>query len=101
MPRDMHKYDSCVSTLRRYGIRQNKAIAMFYCMTALGNARRIRKPLNFDAEYMDYVNSEENNDIIPAKSEPHSVKTEEQKEIEKLNMAIPLTHQRTDVCNPY
>ena len=88
MPRDLHKYDSCVSTLRRYGIRQNKAIAMLYCMSALSSARRIRESMNFDADYMEYENSRQNNDTIPAKSETHSAKTEEQKEIERLKAAL-------------
>ena len=96
MPRDLHKFESCVSTLRRYGIRQNKAIAMLYCMSALSTARRIRKPLNFDEDYMDYVNSEENGDIIPAKSEPQSVKTEEQKEIERLKAALHAAQRSAD-----
>lgn len=45
--------------LGKYGIKQNKAIAMLYCMLALSNARRRVNPNNLEADYMRVISHEE------------------------------------------
>lgn len=49
MPRDLHRYDAQLKDLGKYGIKQNKAIAMLYCMTMLSNARRQLKACNLES----------------------------------------------------
>ena len=55
MPRDLHRYDAELKSLGKYGIKQNKAIAMLYCMTALSNTRRQVNSNNFNADYMNFL----------------------------------------------
>ena len=52
MPRNLHRYDRELTALGKYGIRQNKALSMLYCMIALGTQRRQLTARNFDAGYM-------------------------------------------------
>ena len=59
MPRDLHRYDAMLKNLGKYGIKQNKAIAMLYCMLALSNARRRVNPNNLEADYMRVMSHEE------------------------------------------
>lgn len=59
MPRDLHRYDAMLKDLGKYGIKQNKAIAMLYCMLALSNARRRVNPNNLEADYMRVISHEE------------------------------------------
>lgn len=59
MPRDIHRYDAMLKDLGKYGIKQNKAIAMLYCMLALSNARRRVNPNNLEADYMRVISHEE------------------------------------------
>ena len=49
MPRNLHRYDVMLRDIGRYGIKQNKAIAMLYCMLTLSQARRRGKAINLDA----------------------------------------------------
>ena len=58
MPRDLHRYDAMLKDLGKYGIKQNKAIAMLYCMLALSTARRRVNPNNLEADYMRVVSHE-------------------------------------------
>ena len=55
MPRDMHRYDSRVKDLGRYGIRGKDALTILSCMTALSNARRSTTALNFKPELLDII----------------------------------------------
>ncbi|MBP7508682.1 MAG: hypothetical protein KA807_12750, partial [Prolixibacteraceae bacterium] len=59
MPRDLHRYDAMLKDLGKYGIKQNKAIAMLYCMLALSNARRRVNPNNLEADYMRVISHED------------------------------------------
>ena len=83
MPRDMHQYDSKLKILGKYGIRQNKAIAMLYCMLALGNARRSTRALNFEEQYMEHINNGFELNVTD-----NTPKTEEQLEIQRLRAAL-------------
>lgn len=83
MPRNMHQYDSKLKLLGRYGIRQNKAIAMLYCMLALGNARRTTRALNFEELYMERINNG-----LKVNTPDNTPKNEEQLEIQRLKAAL-------------
>lgn len=83
MPRNMHQYDSKLKILGKYGIRQNKAIAMLYCMLALGNARRSTRALNFEEHYMEHINNG-----FELNVPDNTPKTEEQLEIQRLRAAL-------------
>ena len=55
MPRDMHRYDSRVKALGRYGIRGKDALTILSCMNALSNARRSTSALNLKPELLDII----------------------------------------------
>ena len=57
--RNLHQYDAELKKLGKYGIKQNKAIAVLYCMLALSNSRRRIPANNLDKDYMKWVEQEE------------------------------------------
>lgn len=59
MPRNLHRYDAELKNLGKYGIKQNKAIAVLYCMLALSNSRRQMRALNFDPDFGQWSAKEE------------------------------------------
>ncbi len=92
MPRDLHRYDAMLKDLGKYGIKQNKAIAMLYCMTMLGNARRQLRACNLETDEAD--DTEATLDI--GKNETTEASTEEllaeksrlEKQIQQLKSAL-------------
>lgn len=79
MPRDMHKFDSILDSLKNYGINESKAVGLLYCMLSLNAARNNVKALNFDKEYMRKFEGIDSNNLP---------KTEEQIEIQRLRKEL-------------
>ena len=88
MPRDLHRYDHELKELGKFGLRQNKAIAILYCMNALGAAKHMKFAKNYDEVYMEQLLSEEDDVPMSAADNGTVQKTEEQKEIERLKAAL-------------
>ena len=90
MPRDLHQYDAELKKLGKYGIKQNKAIAVLYCMLALSNSRRRIPANNLDKDYMKWVEQEEvekdKEDLPPV--DWKAQKEEYEKQIKKLRSAL-------------
>ena len=59
MPRNLHRYDDMMKELGKYGIKQNKAIAMLYCMIGLSTMHRQKSALNLDETYIKLFCEEE------------------------------------------
>ena len=91
MPRDLHRYDSELKDLGKYGIKQNKAIAMLYCMLALSNSRRRTRANNFEPDYMRTLTESDegasNTDTIGAE-EWNAQKAAMEKQIQQLRSAL-------------
>lgn len=62
MPRDMHKYDGRQKALRKYGVSAKETSSLLLLFTALSNAKRAERALNFDEHLMQYWDEEE--DIV-------------------------------------
>ena len=90
MPRNLHQYDAELKKLGKYGIKQNKAIAVLYCMLALSNSRRRIPANNLDKDYMKWVEQEEvekdKEDLPPV--DWKAQKEEYEKQIKKLRSAL-------------
>lgn len=59
MPRDMHKYDGRQKALRKYGISAKETSSLLLLFTALSNAKRAERALNFDEHLMQYWDGED------------------------------------------
>ena len=55
IPRDMHRFDSKLKELSRYGVRGKDALMLLSCMTILSHERRRTAALNFDEEYLRFI----------------------------------------------
>lgn len=88
MPRDLHRYDHELKELGKFGLRQNKAVAILYCMNALGAARHMKLANKYDEIYMEHLLSEKDDIPVSAADNGPIQKTEEQKEIERLKAAL-------------
>ena len=64
MPRNLHRYDDMMKELGKYGIKQNKAIAMLYCMIGLSTMYRQKSALNLDETYIKLFCEEEQSEQI-------------------------------------
>lgn len=90
MPRDLHQYDAELKNLGKYGIKQNKAIAVLYCMLALSNSRRRMRANNLDEDYMRWlipVESNEKEETIPP-LDWKAQKEDYENQIKKLRSAL-------------
>ncbi len=83
MPRNLHRYDAELKELSKYGIKQNKAIAILYCMLALGNSRHQKHAVNL--EYDCKMDTVETNS-----SKKHTLQdiSELEKQIQQLRSAL-------------
>lgn len=91
MPRDLHHYDAELKNLGKYGIRQNKAIAILYCMLALGNSRRQMPANNLKPDYMRFISDQETDAADDKKQAPQDWETQKaalEKEIHRLRSAL-------------
>ena len=90
MPRDLHRYDSELKDLGKYGIKQNKAIAMLYCMLALSNSRRRTRANNFEPDYMRTLTESEDryNAETITSEEWNAQKAAMEKQIQQLRSAL-------------
>lgn len=91
MPRDLHRYDAELRNLGKYGIRQNKAIAILYCMLALGNSRRRMPANNLKPDYMRFISDQETDISDDKKQAPQDWETQKaalEKEIHQLRSAL-------------
>ena len=91
MPRDIHRYDAEIKKLGKYGIKQNKAIAILYCMLALSNSSRQLKAINFEPDYMKFLLDDENDDDKKkdlSREELLSQKADMEKQIQQLRSAL-------------
>lgn len=91
MPRDLHRYDAELKNLGKYGIRQNKAIAILYCMLALGNSRRRISANNLKPAYMKFISDQDTDFFDDEKQVPQDWKTQKtalEKEIHQLRSAL-------------
>ena len=91
MPRDLHRYDAELKNLGKYGIKQNKAIAILYCMLVLGSSRRRMSANNLKPDYMRLISECEtdvpdNNEQTPQDWETQKAALE--KEIHQLRSAL-------------
>ena len=93
MPRNLHRYDAELKFLGKYGIRQNKAISILYCMTALSNAKWKRAACNIDPEYMrmlspDTYSEETNRTQVDESGDWEDQKAKMEKQIQQLRSAL-------------
>ena len=91
MPRDIHRYDAEIKKLGKYGIKQNKAIAILYCMLALSNSSRQLKAINFEPDYMKFLLDDEIDDDKKkdlSREELLSQKADMEKQIQQLRSAL-------------
>ncbi len=51
MPRDLHRFDSKLGMLNKYGIKDDLANSMLYIMTIFDDMKTRKTALNFDEEY--------------------------------------------------
>ena len=89
MPRNLHRYDSFLKDLGKYGIRQNKAVAMLYCMIALGTKRRTKKALNLNDGFMSLLETGKvlaNEEV--SREELENSYAELQKELQRLRSTL-------------
>ena len=91
MPRNMHRYDAELKNLGKFGIKQNKAIAILYCMLALGNSRRQMSAANFDPDLMKMFTNKDESDEESETTPPTDWKTQKatlEKQISQLKSAL-------------
>ena len=94
MPRNLHRYDAELRKLGKYGIKQNKAIAILYCMLALSSSRRQRPANNLEPDYMKWLLSEANDSNNEADKEATppvnwaEQKSKMEKQIQQLKTAL-------------
>ena len=88
MPRNMHRYDRMMKELGRYGIRQNKAIAMLNCMEALGTSKHRQDALNLEEGFAAQFESNQKTapKLTPAEIEAKNKSLE--KELRELRSAL-------------
>ncbi len=94
MPRDLHRYDAELKNLGKYGIKQNKAIAMLYCMLAFGNLNHRIEANNLNETYMKWFDHSDDEDEQPDEEETltpedwNTQKAELEKQIQKLRASL-------------
>ena len=93
MPRNLNRYNSELKNLGKYGIKQNKAISMLYCMLALSNSRRRACANNFEPDYMRLLLPETDAQDTADKNKTTPLdwieqKTALEKEIQQLKAAL-------------
>ena len=88
MPRNMHRYDRMMKELGRYGIRQNKAIAMLNCMEALRTSKHRQDALNLEEGFAAQFESNQKSapKLTPAELEARNQSLE--KELRELRSAL-------------
>lgn len=90
MPRDLHRYDAELKHLGKYRIKQNKAIAMLYCMLALSNSRRRTRANNLEPDYKRALTESEDRDSAetPDSHEWNAQKAAMEKQIQQLRSTL-------------
>ncbi len=88
MPRNLHRYDAELKNLGKYGIRQNKAVAVLYCMLTLGYSRR--QILSDNLQKFIPAEKEQNQEHLPVEETKNwnTQKAELEKEIQQLRSAL-------------
>ena len=89
MPRDLHRYDALLKCLGKYGIKQNRAISVLYCMLALSNSRRRLNPNNLEPDYMRVITGDKTpSDTTTVPEDWMAQKSELEKQIQQLRSAL-------------
>lgn len=89
MPRDMHRFDSELKSLGRYGIRGKDALMMLTCMTVLSHARRRTAALNFDHDFLRFLAEEDGAERTGSSEDEDDEQTAELRdEIRRLKAAL-------------
>lgn len=85
MPRNLHRYDVELGKLGNYGIKQNKAMSVLYCMLTLSNSRHQKSANNLDPDYMKQMlaKSDESDLNLEEQMSPPANWAEQKAEFEK------------------